>query len=67
MDRDIPRKLEKYINYGNKEPHFAVLLGDTLNIGQVGLPLSIDPRNIGVVPGKPTALRIVQRINLLAQ
>ena len=66
VNRDCLRKLGKYINHGKKVPHSAVLLGDTLHIGQVGLPLSIDPRNIGVVPGKPTARRLVQRISLLA-
>ena len=58
--------LKKYINHGKKVPYSAVLLGDTLHIGQVGLPLSIDLRHISVVPGKPTPHRLVQRISLLA-
>ena len=38
---------------------------DTLHIGQVSLPLSIYPRYIRVVPGEPTARRLVKRIGLL--
>ena len=58
--------LKKYINLGKKVHYFAVLLGDTLHIGQVGLLLSIDPRNIVGVYGKPTTRRLVQHISLLA-
>ena len=66
VDRDWPGKLGKYINHGKEVPHSAVLVGDTLHLGEVGLPLSIDPRHIGVVPDKPTAHRLVQRIGLIA-
>ena len=43
VDRDCLGEFGKYINHGKQVPHSAVLLGDTLHIGQVGLPLSIDP------------------------
>ena len=66
VDRHRPGELKKYINHGKRVPHSAVLPGDTLHIGQVGLPLSIDPRHIGVVSDEPTARRLVQRIGLLA-
>ena len=66
VDRNCARKLGKYVNHGKKVPQSAVLLGDNLHIGQVDLPLNIDPRNIGVVPGIPTARRLVQRISLIA-
>ena len=67
MDRDCTRDFGKYINYGKKVPHSTVLPGDTLYIDEVGLPLSIDPRHICMVAREPTARRLVQRINLLAQ
>ena len=51
VERHRPCELGKYINHGEKVPHSAVLHGDTLHIGQVGLLLSIDPRHIGMVPG----------------
>ena len=66
VDRDCLGKLGKNINQDEKVPHSAVLLGDTLHIGQICLPLSIAPRHIGMVSGKPTARRLVQRIGLLA-
>ena len=66
VDRNHPGKLRKYVNYGEQIPHSAVLSSDTLHIGQIDLPLSIDPRYIGVVPVKPTARRLVYRIGLLA-
>ena len=66
VDRNYPREFGKYINYGEKVPYSTVLPGDTLHIGQVGLPMSIDSRHICVVPGEPTARRLVQRIGLLA-
>ena len=66
MDRDSPGELGEYINYSEQIPNSTVLLGNTLHFGQVGLALSIDPRHIGVVPGKPTASKLVQRISLLA-
>ena len=66
VDRHRLSELGKYINHGEKVPHFAVMPGDTLHIGKVGLPLSIDPRHICMVPRKPTARRLVQRIGLLA-
>ena len=52
--------------HGKNVPHSTVLPGDTLHIGQVGMPLSIDSSHIGVVPGEPTARRLVERIGLLA-
>ena len=64
--RDCLGKFGKYINHGENVLHSTVVPGDTLHIGQVGLPLGIDPRHIGVVPGEPTARRLVQRIGLLA-
>ena len=66
VNRHCPGELGKYINYGVKLFHSAVLPGDTLHIGQVSLPLSIDSRHIGMVPGKPTERRLEQRIGLLA-
>ena len=66
VDWNCLREFGKYINYGEKVPYYTVLPGDTLHIGQVGLPLSIDPRHIGVVPNEPTARWLVQRIGLLA-
>ena len=66
INRDCLGKLEIYINHGANVPHFIVLPGDTLHIGQVGLVLSNDIRHIGMVSGKPTAHRLVQRIGLLA-
>ena len=66
VDRNCPGNFGKYINHGENVPHFTVLPGDTLHIGQVSLLLSIDPRLIGVVPGEPTARRLVQRIEVLA-
>ena len=65
VNRHRPGKVGKYINHGEKVPHSAVLPGDTLHIGQVGVQLSIDLRHIAVVTGKPTARRLVQRIGLL--
>ena len=64
--KDCQGKFKKYINHGEQVPHSAVLPGDTLHIGQIGLPLSIDSRLIGVRFGEPTARRLVQRIGLLA-
>ena len=66
VNRHRPGEFGKYINHGEKVPHFAVLPGDTLHIGQVGLPQRIDPRQIGVVPDEPTASWLVQRIGRLA-
>ena len=65
VNRDCPGKCGKYINHNEKVPHSTILPGDTLHIGKVGLPLRIDPRYIGVVPGEPMARRLVQRIGLL--
>ena len=59
VDRDCPGELGKYINDGEKVLHSAILPGATLHIGQVGLPLGIDSRHIGVVPGDPTARWLV--------
>ena len=47
-------------------PHFTVLPGNSLHIGQVGFSLSIYFRHIGVVPEEPTVRRLVQRIGMLA-
>ena len=65
VDRDRPGELEKYLNHLKTIPDSAVIFGDTLHINQFGLPLSIDPRHIGMGSGKPTARWIVQRINQL--
>ena len=66
MDWDCPGEFGKYINHGENVLHTTILPGDTFHIGQVGLPLRIDPRHIDVVPGELTARRLVQRIGLLA-
>ena len=66
VDRDCPGEFGKYINHSENVPHSTVVPGNTMHIGQVCLPLTIDPRHIGVVSGKPTARQLVQRINLLA-
>ena len=66
VDRHRPGELGKYINHCEKVPHSAVLPGDTLHIGQIGLPLSIDPRHIYMVSSNPTVRRLVQPIGLLA-
>ena len=65
-DRNCLGTLDKHINHCTKVSHFTVLPGNTLHIGQVGLPLSIDPSHIGMVFAEPTARWLVQRIGLLA-
>ena len=66
VNRDCRGEFGKYFIYGKNVPHSTVLPGDTMHISQVGLPLSIDPRHIGVVPNELTARWLVQRIGLFA-
>ena len=66
VDWNCPGKLGKYINHGKKVPRSTALFGDTLQIGKVGLPLSIDTRHICIVLREPTARRLVQRMGLFA-
>ena len=65
LDWKRPGKFAKYVDYGEQVPHSAVLPGNAMHISQVNLPLSINHRNIGMVPCELTARGLVKRMSLL--